>query len=562
MNSDESNIWIDIMERYKNSVLQLICVRGLYNPFRPQQPPSDRKASGTGFIVDIVNGVVITNAHVVSNAISISGRMMKLGEYDLSLRVISICREKDVALCQLAKQDIEKILTFTRPMDINMKFGDNILLRETEPVITIGYPLGQKNLKLTTGVVSGFHANNNGDDDEDFSMMTEEECPSYIQITAPINPGNSGGPLLNRKGEVIGVNAAGYTLAQNIGYAIGSRTVLGIYDALITPLKDSSVKIPHVVITPKYAFEYNRASPALLELACNSGGSEGIYVKRIYPNSVFDTLKEGDIITNISYDDVYFNNPTAFNVLNRSQLKGTPAIASVDKYGDVTVDLVCSTEAIPNIRSNGNGDSDENGNNYRVPPCRKITLKELFDMIPMNSPLALTICRQDTNGTRTCDANDRSCGMYRITTAFKYIPSTIRDPIYPRINPYKYVIVAGMSIGELTLNHIAMESSLEEYSKGKKRYEPHLVVNQIFPDTTAYHTRVFKEGSIIEEVNGVRITNIPELKEILSKSGEYISLVGKERDKLVVKKSESINEDIFAVKQFDLPKYESPLSSK
>lgn len=567
MSAEEiDSVWFEIMERYKNSVIQLICVRGIYNPYRPQLPPVDRRASGTGFIVDIVNGLVITNAHVASNAISISGRMSRFGERDLSLRLISICREKDIALCQLSKVDIDRILEGKTPSDINMSFGDNMLLKETSNVVAIGYPLGQKNIKFTTGVVSGFHANSNGDDDEDFAILTEEEGPSYIQITAPINPGNSGGPLLNRRGEVVGVNAAGYMFSQNIGYAIGSRTVLGIYDALVTPLKDSSVKIPYVVITPKYAFEYNRASPALLELACNSDSSEGIYVKRIYPNSVFDTLKEGDIITNISYDDVYFNNPTAFNVLNRGQLKGTPAIASLDKYGDVTVDLVCSTEAISNLRSNGNnhtnGDSDENGNNYRVPPCRKITLKELFDMIPMNSPLALTICRQDPNGTRTCDPNDRSCGMYRITTTFKYIPSTIRNPVYPRINPYKYVIVAGMSIGELTLNHIAMESSLEEYAKGKKRYEPHLVVNQIFPDTTAYHTRVFKEGSIIEEVNGVKVTNIPELKAILSKSGEYISLVGKERDKLVVKKSESINEDLFAVKQFDLPNYESPLSVK
>jgi S1-C subfamily serine protease len=109
MTSIGSNIWIDIMERYKNSVLQLICTRAIYNPFRPQLTPSDRKASGTGFIVDIANGLVLTNAHVASNAISISGRMMKFGEYDLSLRLISICREKDIALCQLAKQDVDKI---------------------------------------------------------------------------------------------------------------------------------------------------------------------------------------------------------------------------------------------------------------------------------------------------------------------------------------------------------------------------------------------------------------------------------------------------------------------
>ena len=55
--SDNSNIWIDIMEKYKNSVLQLICVYAVFNPFRPQLIPSDARGSGTGFIVDIINGL-------------------------------------------------------------------------------------------------------------------------------------------------------------------------------------------------------------------------------------------------------------------------------------------------------------------------------------------------------------------------------------------------------------------------------------------------------------------------------------------------------------------------
>ena len=556
---DTDSIWFEIMERYKNSVLQLICTRGVYNPFRPQQTPSDKKASGTGFIVDITNGLVITNAHVASNAISISGRMSRFGERDLSLRLISICREKDIALCQLSKVDIDRILEGKTPEDINMTFGDNMLLKETSNVVAIGYPLGQKNIKFTTGIVSGFHANSNGDDDSS-ATLTEEESPSYIQITAPINPGNSGGPLLNRRGQVIGVNAAGYMFSQNVGYAIGARTVLGIYDSLLIPLKDSSVTVPHVVITPKYAFEYNRASPALLQLACHNNDTEGIYVKRVYPNSVFDTLKEGDIITHTFYDDIYFNNPEAFNVLERNKLTGRVATATMDKYGDLTVDLVCSNANIENNHiEDKNSETLHYNGNGKVPPCRKVTLKELFDMVPIGSTVALTICRQGSDNT-ACNPNDKSCGMYKITTVFRYVPSTIRDPQYPRINPYKYIIVAGMSIGELTMNHIAMEDDLEEYGKGKKRYEPYLVVNQVFPDTTAYHTRVFKEGSIIEEVDDVKVTTIAQLRDILSRSGDYISIVGKGRDKLVINKSEALNEDLFAVKQFDLPNYVSPLT--
>ena len=72
-----------------------------------------------------------------------------------------------------------------------------------------------------------------------------------------------------------------------------------------------------------------------------------------------------------------------------------------------------------------------------------------------------------------------------------------------------------------------MEHNLEQYAKGKKRYEPVLVINQIFPDTTAAHTRVFKEGSVIEEINHTKVTNIDELRNVLAKPGDYIIIIGK-----------------------------------
>ena len=249
-----------------------------------------------------------------------------------------------------------------------------------------------------------------------FSLMKKVH-PIFRSLLLLI-PGNSGGPLLNRKGEVVGVNAAGYMLSQNIGYAIGSRTVLGIYDSLLSPLKDSSIKIPHSVITPKYSFEYNRASPALLELGCNKNNVEGIYVKCVYPNSCFDTLTEGDIVIRVSYDDIYHNNAKAFSVIDRTPMKGTPAIASLDKYGDLTIDLICNTDNKDTTPPSGSNS----------PLCRKLSIKELFDMIPIGQAISLNICRQES-----CTGKDATCGLYRIDTNFKYIPSKIRDPIYPRI---------------------------------------------------------------------------------------------------------------------------------
>lgn len=106
------------MGKHKNSVTQLIRVVRIYNSSRPQLTPVDKKFSGSGFIIEIVNGLVLTNAHVVSNTISISSRITKSGEHDFFLRIISICHKKDKALCQLSQDDIKNILHDTTPIQL------------------------------------------------------------------------------------------------------------------------------------------------------------------------------------------------------------------------------------------------------------------------------------------------------------------------------------------------------------------------------------------------------------------------------------------------------------
>lgn len=489
---NNTNIWLPISQKYKNSVLQLICTIAKYNPYRPYRL-DDKQQSGSGFIVDIEKGLVITNAHVVSNAISISGRIMALGEQDLTLKLISICREKDVALCQLSQEDINKILTLDVIENLNMKFGDSLLLTETEEVCAIGYPLGARNIKFTTGVISGFYT----DDIEDSILETEEENPSYIQISASLNLGNSGGPLVNKEGYVIGINSAGIDSAQLIGFAIGSRTFLSIYELLMLPLIDDTVNIPNVITTPKYSFIYNKASKALLELSCSDPLEEGIYVRKVYPNSVFDDLQEGDIVTNIKYRDIS---------------------ASLDKFGDLVVTNSC-------------------GINYR-----KMSMKELFDIIPVRSKVKLTLSR----------VVDDEPNIYKITTNFNYRPTSIRRYIYPRFENYKYTIIAGMCICELTMNHISYCKDLEKYGKGTDRFKQLLIVTQIFPNTDAYHMKVFFEGSIIKKVNNILVPTIDKLKDVVSLSKEYISFVGDNHKKLVVKKSKILVEDANIIVQYKI----------
>lgn len=516
LDDKDSSIWYDIMNRYKNSVLQIICVTASYNVKRPYMNPLDRKVRGTGFITDIESGLVFTNAHVVANAISIVGRIPKFGEEDLSMKLISICREKDLALCQLHPDIVKRILADHQPDDINMKFANSLELRSTANVVAIGYPLGQKNIKFTTGVISGFHGNENEDDEE---LLTEEESPSYIQVTAPINPGNSGGPLLNTKGEVIGVNAAGYMFSQNIGYAIPSNTLLAIWSELLLPLDNSNIKTPYIVQTPKYAFRYCNPSDLMLEMTSKSYNLQGVYITNVYPDSCLSQLKEGDILTSITFkNDIYRDGLDPM-------MKG-----KIDRHGMIELRL-------------------ENGaTNFCIGECRKIIIKELFDMVQVGANVTLQVIR----------LNDMKVGqLLEITQPFVQIPSMIRRRLYPKFEPLQYLIVAGLCITELTMDLIMYDETLFKYGLGKKRYSPRLIITQVFPDTSVSKTNVFSEFTLISKVNGVAVTSIAELRAVLlqDKSG-IITITGLDKSKFMISRTVAITEDTQLLEQFDIKGYD------
>ena len=153
-------------------------------------------------------------------------------------------------------------------------------VNNADEVLTIGYPLGQENIKYTTGVVSGFDVIKMKDEELGLREDSISRNSSYIQITAALNGGNSGGPLLNSKGKVIGINAAGYLFAQNVGYAIPSRTFLSIYCDLI---KSTVVKMPTL------ALEWNKSSPELMEMKTGNEKTHGIFVRKVHPDSCVDT---------------------------------------------------------------------------------------------------------------------------------------------------------------------------------------------------------------------------------------------------------------------------------
>ena len=159
--------------------------------------------SGTGFIISS-DGMVLTNSHVVSD---------KGAEYTIFTNEGKELETEVLARDPVADLAIVKIKSFDS-FD-PLKLGDSDELQPGQTVIAIGNALGEFRNTISVGVISGLRRTITASG----SGITEV-LEDIIQTDAAINPGNSGGPLLNLKGEVIGINVAMSQGAENIGFAI------------------------------------------------------------------------------------------------------------------------------------------------------------------------------------------------------------------------------------------------------------------------------------------------------------------------------------------------------
>ena len=172
-----------------------------------------REATGSGFIVD-KNGYIITNNHVVSRADHIKVKLTG-DKTEYKARVIGVDRETDLAVIKI---DAGKPLPAA-------KIGNSEGVQVGDWVVAIGSPFGLE-ATVTAGIVSA-----TGRD-----IAGAQQFQRFIQTDAAINPGNSGGPLLNRKGEVIGINTAIATNTgayQGIGFALPGNTAVKVYNQII-----------------------------------------------------------------------------------------------------------------------------------------------------------------------------------------------------------------------------------------------------------------------------------------------------------------------------------------
>ena len=181
-------------------------------PNGPQHAPHQpSQGMGSGFIVSH-DGYIVTNAHVVDGATEVTVKLTDRREF--TAKVIGSDKRTDIALIKIEAKNLPALDISGKP---DVKRG--------EWVIAIGSPFGFEN-SVSAGVVSGVHR-----------ALPNGQMVPFIQTDVAVNPGNSGGPLLNAKGQVVGVNSQIYSRSggyMGLSFAIPADVAVKVADQIKT----------------------------------------------------------------------------------------------------------------------------------------------------------------------------------------------------------------------------------------------------------------------------------------------------------------------------------------
>jgi len=279
------------IEVYKKGIPSVVNITSTAVAFDFFYGPVPQEGQGSGFIID-KEGHILTNYHVIANAREVEVTLHNKKKYKAT--VIGRDRSHDLAVIQI-----------TAPNLLPATLGDSKSLVVGQKVFAIGNPFGL-NGTMTRGIISSVRP-----------IRTPEgaEIEEAIQTDAAINPGNSGGPLLNSRGEVIGINSMivtrGSDQSAGIGFAIPINAAKAVISDLITigRVRRPSLGIRTLPIGPELAQEMGLPSDyGVLIIQAVPGGSAdraGLHGgnQRAYIGNV-PVMLGGDLIVAIDGEEI------------------------------------------------------------------------------------------------------------------------------------------------------------------------------------------------------------------------------------------------------------------
>lgn len=270
----------DVVDKVSGSVVSIVTSTKISSYFGGSY---DSSAAGTGVIVSD-SGYILTNKHVIDGATSISV-VLDDGTIYEDAKVAAVDPLNDIAFVKIEGASDLKVATL----------GDSKTISVGQQVIAIGNALGEYQNTVTSGIVSGTGRSLTATDS---TGSMSERLSDMIQTDAAINSGNSGGPLVNAAGEVIGINTATSSSAENVGFAIPISSVKGMLSQLVEKGEAARAYVGTygIEITAEVAKEYN--------LPVNAGAY--LYSASSYSAILKDSpaakagLRDKDIITAVN----------------------------------------------------------------------------------------------------------------------------------------------------------------------------------------------------------------------------------------------------------------------
>jgi len=276
-NKNEEKDISKLIEKVNNSVVGISKIANKGTTIFLQDGASNL-GLGTGFIVS-KDGYIVTNQHVSGEKNGTCYVTLENGK-NYKANVVWGDSDLDLSIIKINVNNLEYL---------TLGDSDNIKIAET--VYAIGNPIGfEFQRTVTSGIISGLDRTIKLEEDGKTSYMED-----LIQTDATINPGNSGGPLINKNGEVLGINSVKITSAEGIGFAVPINIIKPIIEKLASK---------GGYITPTLGvFAYDKSMVPYInqELDQNIKLDKGIYVADVIKNSPAEKtgMKRGDIILEI-----------------------------------------------------------------------------------------------------------------------------------------------------------------------------------------------------------------------------------------------------------------------
>ena len=331
-----------IFKQTENSVVNITSKTPTAGVSNPVNQSSNTTTLGSGFVYD-KQGHILTNSHVVGDAKVVDVTFPDGNRY--TAKVIASDIYSDIAVLQIsqnASQPQRQLLSSLKPLVL----GNSSNLEVGDTVIAIGNPFGLSDA-MTTGIVSGIGRSIP-------ISVGGFSIPNAIQTDARVNPGDSGGPLLNTRGEVIGMNTAilsGTDKLSGIGFAIPSNTITKIVPILI-----EKGYYPH----PYLGLLFGTLTSDLAQDNSIPLNLKGVYVDRITENGPADKagihgsttdqyLKKhlGDVIIAVDGHNVT-KSDDVLNYIGQHKIAGNNITLTVYRNGHV-IDLKATLTARPSL---------------------------------------------------------------------------------------------------------------------------------------------------------------------------------------------------------------------